>query len=181
MSTTNGDRAQPGRCPLCGEQLYGWIALPPAGAATVGVPVDQAELQRIIDRCENCGVAMERGRTVDLGAEWEAVCRPGEPGRREITIPNRTSLQAWIGEVGWAAIDSYPGRLIHTAASLELLAEHNGQALEKTRSPVSRRAQGWMWQTLLNGLTFHPNFARELAAVACGRPLPAAACDSRST
>jgi hypothetical protein len=32
------------------------------------------------------------------------------------------------------------------------------------------RNQGWMWQTLLNGLTFHPNFAREVRA---GRLRPA--------
>jgi hypothetical protein len=162
-SATNGDRAEPGPCPLCGEQLYGWIALP-TGPATVGVPVDEEELARIIDRCENCGVALERRRAVDLADEWEAVCRPGEPGKREITIPNRTSLQAWIGEVGWAAIDRYPGRLIHTPASLELLAEHNGHRLGALRWPVWGRNQPWMWQTLLNGLTFHPNFARELRA-----------------
>jgi hypothetical protein len=162
--TTNGNEAEPGSCPLCGQQLYGWIALPPAGTTSVGEPVTEDQLQRILDRCENCGVAVERRRDIDLADEWEAVCRPGEPGRREIAIPNRTSLQAWIGEVGWAAIDRYPGRLIHTPASLELLAERNGEALERTRWPVSRRAQAWMWQTLLNGLTFHPNFARELRA-----------------
>jgi hypothetical protein len=170
MSATNGDRAAPGACPLCQRQLYGWIALPPAGGPAVGEQVTEAELQRIVDRCENCGVALERRRAVDLEAEWEAVCRPGEPGRREIAIPNRTSLQAWIGEVGWAAIDRYPGRLIHTPASLELLAGHNGQDIERTRSPISRRSQAWMWQTLLNGLTFHPNFAREVRA---GRLRPA--------
>ena len=161
---TNGNQAEPGSCPLCGHPLYGWIALPPVGTASVGEPIAEEELQRILDRCEHCGVAVERRREVDLADEWEAVCRPGEAGTREIAIPNRTSLQAWIGEVGWAAIDRYPGRLIHTPASLELLAEHNGQALERTRSPVSRRAQAWMWQTLLNGLTFHPNFAREVRA-----------------
>ena len=48
----------------------------------------------MIDRCESCGVAVEREREVDLAAEWEAVCRPGEPGAREISIPNRASLQA---------------------------------------------------------------------------------------
>jgi hypothetical protein len=161
--SSNGERPGPGPCPLCEQPLYGWIALPPAGSEVVGVPIAEGALQ-VIDRCESCGVAVERERTVDLAAEWEAVCRPGDAGRREITIPNRTSLQAWIGEVGWAAIDRYPGRLIHTPASLELLAERNGQALERTRSPVSRRAHVWMWQTLLNGLTFHANFARELRA-----------------
>jgi hypothetical protein len=163
LASSNGERPEPGSCPLCGQQLYGWIALPASGGPVVGVPEDEDGL-RIIDRCENCGVAVERRRAVDLAAEWEAVCRPGEPGRREIAIPNRESLQAWNGEVGWAAIERYPGRLIHSPESLGLLAERNGQALVRTRSPVSRRAQAWMWQTLLNGLTFHANFAREVRA-----------------
>ncbi len=165
VALTNGRGAEPGRCPLCGQQLYGWVALPPAGAeASIGLPLDDAAHERVIDRCENCGVAVERGREVDLADEWEAVCRPGEPGAREISLPNRKSLQAWIGEVGWAAIDRYPGRLLHTPASLQLLAEQNDYALDRTHSPISRRAQAWMWQTLLNGLTFHPNFAREVRA-----------------
>ena len=168
--SSNGDFPRPGPCPLCGSQLYGWIILPQAGGAVVGVPVAEREAERVVDRCESCGVAVERGRPVDLGAEWGAVCRPGETGRREISIPNRASLQAWIGEVGWAAIDRYPGRLFHTPASLRLLAERNGEALESTRTPISRRAQAWMWQTLLNGLTFHANFAREVRA---GRLRPA--------
>lgn len=157
--------SEPGSCPLCGRPLYGWIALSPAGeaSASIGLPLDDTR-ERVIDRCESCGVAVERGRGLDLRAEWETVCRPGEPGSRAISIPNRASLQAWIGEGGWAAIDRCPGRLIHTPASLELLAEHNGHALDRVRSPSSRRAQGWMWQTLLNGLTFHPNFAREVRA-----------------
>ena len=36
--------------------------------------------------------------------------------------------------------------------------------LDRVRTPVTRRAQAWMWQTMLNGLTFHPNFAREVRA-----------------
>jgi hypothetical protein len=167
MSALRSQRGpvEPGACPLCGQPLYGWIALPPVGGNTgIGLPIGEVEHERVIDRCENCGVALERDRDVDLTAEWEAVCRPGEPGMRQISIPSRLSLQAWIGEVGWAGIDHYPGRLIHTPASLELLAKRNAYAVERTRSPVSRRAQAWMWQTMLNGLTFHPNFAREVRA-----------------
>ena len=156
--------AKPSACPLCGEQLYGWIALPGAGDAPIGAPVAPSDLSRIVDRCENCGVAVERARDIDVVDEWEAVCRPGETDGREVSIPNRASLQAWIGEVGWAAIELYPGRLLHTPASLELLAERNGYVLERRRTPVSRRGQAWMWQTLLNGLTFHVNFAREVRA-----------------
>ena len=79
-------------------------------------------------------------------------------------IPNRASLQAGIGVEGLGGDRALPGRLIHTPRSLELLAERNGHSIERRRGAPSRRAQAWMWQTLLNGLTFHPNFARELRA-----------------
>lgn len=149
---------QPGPCPLCGQPLFGWISLPPLTAA----PDEGAE--RIVDRCENCGVALERGREVDLIAEWEAVCRPGSDGGREIAVPNRSSWQAGLAAQGWAAIDLSPGRLLLNRPSLELLARRNGHRLERTGTPVWGPNQAWMWQTLLNGLTFHPNFAREARA-----------------
>jgi hypothetical protein len=159
-------------CPLCGNPLYGWLTLAPAsGDASVGMPLSaHPEDERVLDRCEECGVAIEHGREVDLGDEWEAVCRPAEGGGREISVPNRASLQASIGAGGWAAIELSPGRLLFTPRSLELLAERNGHELAKIEWPLWGRAQAWMWQTLLNGLTFHPNFAREVRA---GRLRPA--------
>jgi hypothetical protein len=151
-----------GPCPLCGEPLYGWLALPPATAqASVGMPVEQQDRgERVIDRCESCGVALERGRELDLAREWRLVA--GEPDR--IVTPNRASLQAWIGVEGWTGFDRGAGSLLLTPASLELLAHRNGERLGAVRTPVSWHSQAWMWQTLLNGLTFHPNFARELRA-----------------
>ena len=163
--SSNGASRQPGTCPLCDSRLYGWVALPPRSATVgVGVPLAESEHDRILDRCERCGVAVERGREVDLVEEWEAVCRPADGGARSIAIPNRASLQAWVGEGGWAAIDAFPGRLIHSPDSLERLAARNDHSLERRRTPVRRRPQGWMWQTMLNGLTFHRNFAREVRA-----------------
>ena len=153
-----------GACPLCGEQLFGWIAMPPPGDdAGVGERVEP-DRERVLDRCENCGVALEHGREVDVATEWEAICRPGEGGDSLISIPDRGSLQAWFGEFGWAALDRYPGRLVLSAPSLERLAAINGHTLSDSRTPRTRRAQAWMWQTLLNGLTFHRNFAREVRA-----------------
>ncbi len=153
-------------CPLCGEPLYPWVGLPARGteAVSVGEPLPDEQAERIIVRCENCTVAVERGREVDLGAEWEAICRPGDHGTRRIESPDRASIQAAIGVGGWAAIDLYPGRLIHTRRSLEVLAERNGQELEALGWPPVGANQAWMWQTLINGLTFHPNFAREVRA-----------------
>lgn len=159
-------------CPLCGQPLYGWIALPPASAEpSIGMPVAESDAaERVIDRCESCGVAIEHGLEVDLAAEWEAVQAPSGNGRPAISVPNRASVQAAIGVQGWAAIDLSPGRLLLTPRSLELLAQRNGARLEPLRWPLWGRHQGWMWQTLLNGLTFHPNFAREVRA---GRLRPA--------
>lgn len=161
-------------CPLCGRPLYGWIALPPASAdASIGMPLEEsAEGERVIDRCESCGVALEHDGDLDLTAEWEAILGAGAGGRGAVSIPNRASLQAAIGVEGWAAIELSPGRMLLTPRSLELLAERNGQALDPRRSPLCGRQQAWMWQTLVNGLTFHPNFAREVRA---GRLRPSTA------
>jgi len=137
--------------------------LPPASAEpSVGMPMNGlSEQERVVDRCENCGVAVERGAEIDLAAEWRAA---GAAAGDALGTPNRASLQAWIGVEGWAGFDRSPGRLLLSPASLELLAERNGEAPGRVRTPVSRRGQAWMWQTLLNGLTFHPNFAREVRA-----------------
>jgi hypothetical protein len=152
----NGSGAIHAPCPLCGEPLYGWIAVaPPAGE------------ERVLVRCENCGAVVEPGAEVDLPEEWAAVRTGGG-----VSIPNRGSLQAAIGLDGWAAIDLAPGRLLMTRRSLELLAERNRSRLDSVHTPQRRRSQAWMWQTLLNGLTFHPNFARELRA---GRLRPSTA------
>lgn len=152
-----------GPCPLCGKPLYGWIALAPLAAdASIGMPIPSRPDDRIIDRCESCGAAVERGRELDLVAEWEALCRPAPGGGREVAAPNRASLQAAIGVEGWAAIELSPGWLLLTPQSLELLAQRNGERLDPIRWPGWGGAQAWMWQTLLNGLTFHPNFAREV-------------------
>jgi hypothetical protein len=161
-------------CPLCGRPLYGWIALPAtSGGATVGMPLgSDPRSERVIDRCEHCGVALEHGRTVDLASEWAAIDRSPGHGDGGIALPNRASLQAAIGVEGWAGIGRGPGSLLLTPRSLELLGERTGHELASVRTPVSFRAQAWMLQTMLNGLTFHPNFAREVRA---GRLRPASA------
>jgi hypothetical protein len=157
-----GDAA-PGACPVCGEPVYGWTVVDPPGA-------DSAPT--VLDRCENCGTVVERGVTVDLDAEWRAALATAAPGGREMSVPNRGSLQAALGLDGWAALDLAPGRLLLNRRGLELLAERAGQRLESVRTPPTRRSLAWMWQTLENGLTFHANFAREWRA---GRLRPSTA------
>jgi hypothetical protein len=152
----------PGACPVCGEPLYGWTIVDPPGTASSAT---------VLDRCENCGTVVERGVAVDLDAEWQAALATGGDGP-EVAIPNRGSLQAALGLDGWAALDLAPGRLLVNRRGLELLAQRAGDRLASVRTPPTRRALGWMWQTLLNGLTFHANFAREWRA---GRLRPATA------
>jgi hypothetical protein len=156
-----------GRCPLCDGPLFGWIAVPARPEdASVGVPVQERSEDRVLDRCESCGVALERGATVDAKREWAALAAGGEP----FAVANRASLQAALGEAGWAGLAHAPGQLVLTPRALELLAELAGAGPVSTRFPAFGRSQAWMWQTLLNGLTFHANFAREVRA---GRLRPA--------
>jgi hypothetical protein len=157
-----GDAA-PGACPVCGEQLYGWTVVDPPGTASSPT---------VLDRCENCGTVVERGAAVDLDAEWRAVLGTAVAEGGEISIPNRGSVQAALGLDGWAALDLAPARLLMNRRGLELLAERAGRHLESVRTPPTRRSLAWMWQTLLNGLTFHANFGREWRA---GRLRPSTA------
>jgi hypothetical protein len=163
-AANGGAAGASGGCPVCGEALYGWtvVAPPTSGAAPPRV---------VLDRCENCGTVVERGAVVDLDAEWRAIVASGDSADA-VSVPNRGSLQAALGLDGWAAIDLAPGELLVTRRSLELLAERTGHGLGSVGTPPSRRGLVWMWQTLLNGLTFHANFAREWRA---GRVRPATA------
>jgi len=154
-------------CPLCGSPLYGWLTLPAPGAhATVGRPVDEAEGGvRVLERCEACGAGVERGPApVDLEAEAEGLAKTLESGDVVLAAPNRASWQASLGGGGWAGVDQRTGRLLLSPAALRLLAERTGREITDPACPPLGRNQGWMWQTLVNGLTFHPNFAREVRA-----------------
>nr|MBA2240288.1 hypothetical protein [Solirubrobacterales bacterium] len=131
------------------------------------MPLPDDADETIVDRCEDCGVALPRGRDVNLERELAAITsrgKQGEPGAELVQAPNRASWQASIGLEGWAAIREAPGLLLLTPSSLDLLARGAGRSLGRISSPATRRAQRWIWQTLLNGLTFYPNFAREVRA-----------------
>jgi hypothetical protein len=154
-----------GRCPLCGEPLYGWATLPGEGEpASVGRRVAPEAGTRVLDRCEECGVVVERGRELDLGAELVALSGPGAGGKITIDCANRASLQAFLGGAAWAPLDRLPGRLALTPRSLELLAERNGYQLGEISFPPTGRSMAWMWQTIVNALTLRNNFARDMLA-----------------
>jgi hypothetical protein len=156
-----------GECPACGGPLYAWVKAHPTDAG-------RAE-ETLLDRCESCGLAVARDSPVHpaSGADARGAAereldrlfeRSGNGARGEFRLPNRGSLQAAIGEGSWAALELPERPLILTPRALESLLGRSGGALERVRFPIVGRNQRWMWQTLMNALTFHPNFAREALA-----------------
>ena len=140
-------------CPACGEPLYGWVKLDDR-ATGAGY---------VVDRCEECGLAVTRG-VPEPEAVFESARRGLRPGATiEMRLPNRASWQAGIGGDRWGALDLPTQRLHVTPRSLALLLERHGLEAVRTRQPPVGRNQVWMWQTLLNGFTFHTNFARDVA------------------
>ena len=104
----------------------------------------------MLERCENCGLGLERGRDPALEPAGE---------RNVITVANRRSWQAGLGGSHWAAIEPGERDTYATPESLSLLFEKRGLEPQRVRQSIMGRNQIWMWQTLLNGLTFHDNFA----------------------
>jgi hypothetical protein len=155
------------RCPLCGGRAYPWIGIPlPGSQATVGLtsPVDPedpaaGESARLIDRCQDCAAGIEKGVEIDLEAELERLTVSHDGAERTLIAPNRASWQAAIGGDGWAALADWEGHLLLTPRGMELLLERSGLARERPAFPPWGANQRWMWQTLLNGITLHPNFA----------------------
>jgi hypothetical protein len=160
------------RCPLCGARAYPWIAVPlPGSGATVGLasPVDPDDPDagrraRLVDRCEDCATGIEQGPEIDLDAELERVTVSADGGERTVIAPSRASWQAALGGDGWAALAEWPGRLLLTPRGLELLLERTGMEAARPAFPPWGANQRWFWQTVLNGITLHPNFATEVLA-----------------
>ena len=83
-----------------------------------------------------------------------------------------TMLQRWLREQGVPCAGDRAVTLAHVTMGLAmgLLAERTNTDVGEIEFPPLGPNQGWMWQTILNGLTFHPNFARDVRA---GRLRPA--------
>jgi hypothetical protein len=140
-------------CPACGEPLYGWVKVDDRATGA----------SYVVDRCEECGLGVTRGVP-----EPEAVFQSAREGLRpgstiEMRLPNRASWQAGIGGDRWGALELPTQRLQVTPRALALLLRRHGLEAVRTRQPAMGRNQPWMWQTLLNGFTFHTNFARDVA------------------
>jgi hypothetical protein len=158
-AVTLEEGAAPGaaRCPACGEPLFVWIETEGWGPRE----------DQIIDRCENCGLIASRDAVPDSDAAAAQLLgrgsgNGGDPtGAVVVRAPNASSLQAWLGAGNWAAL--HPGdplQLKPTPRAAELLAARRGLEVERIRHlPTPGIAA--MWQTLLNLLTFHRDFAAE--------------------
>jgi len=144
------------RCPACSEPLFVWVETEGWGPRE----------DQVIDRCENCGLAVARDAvpTPDAAASvllGEAAAAQGrDPGRVTVRSANAASLQAWLGAENWAALRPGEFGLEPTPRAAELLLRRRGLALIRVRHLASK-GMASMWQTLLNLLTFHRDFATE--------------------
>jgi hypothetical protein len=154
--------ADPGaaRCPACGEPLFVWVETEGWGPRE----------DQVIDRCENCGLAVARDATHGLDAAEELFGSAGPNGNGAarpqplvVRAPNSVSLQAWLGAENWAALRPGDRSLKPSPQSAELLAAERGLRVTKLRFPVAA-GMASMWQTLLNLLTFHRDFASQAAS-----------------
>ena len=126
----------------------------------------------MIDRCENCGLVVARDDVPDSETAAAALFgagaagangNGGAPAGRALAVraPNASSLQAWLGAENWAAL--HPGdplQLKPTPRAAELLAAKGGLDVTGIRFAATPGIAS-MWQTLLNLLTFHRDFATE--------------------
>ena len=141
------------RCPACGEPLFAWLETEGWGPRE----------DQVIDRCENCGLVAARGAvpapdaavSVLLGQDGAAASGPVV-----VTAANAASLQAWLGAENWAALRPGEFGLEPTPKAAELLLGRRGMRVARVRH-LAGKGMASMWQTLLNLLTFHRDFATE--------------------
>jgi hypothetical protein len=119
----------------------------------------------VIDRCENCGLVVVRGvvPTSDEAAERLLADGKSGNGRVAIRVANAASLQTWLGAENWAALRPGGTPLEPTPRAASLLLARRGLEIRRVRHLVGP-GMASMWQTLLNLLTFHRDFASEAAS-----------------
>jgi hypothetical protein len=140
------------RCPACGEPLFVWVE-----TYGYGKREDQ-----VIDRCENCGLVVARGAipTPDHAVDILLSGSEQHDGRVAIRAENAASLQAWLGAENWAALRPAGRGIEPTPRAASLLLARRGFEVRRVRH-LARPGMATMWQTLLNLLTFHRDFASE--------------------
>jgi hypothetical protein len=149
-------------CPACGATLYGWTA--------AHNPLERGH-KIVIDRCENCGLAVTRAEAPpDADAELEPLLEAGPDGVVRLRAPNRRSFQGGIGGAQWAGLEPEIRRLHLGPRSAELLLERRGLEVRQITTPFCREGRQGMLQTFLNAFTLRDNFLRNARA---GRITPA--------
>jgi hypothetical protein len=143
------------RCPACGEPLFVWIE-----TYGYGRREDQ-----VIDRCENCGLVLVRGEipTPDAAVERLLSDAQQRDGFAAFRAANAASLQTWLGAENWAALRPGGHGLEPTRRAASLLLARRGLRIRRIRH-LAGPGMASMWQTLLNLLTFHRDFASEAAS-----------------
>ncbi len=144
--------AAPGgaRCPACGEPLFVWVETEGWGPRE----------DQVIDRCENCGLVVPREAVPSPDDAVAQLLGAHGNGSNVFRAPNAASLQAWLGAENWAALRPADVALLPSPRAAELLLAKRGLRATRIRHLASA-GMASMWQTLLNLLTFHRDFASE--------------------
>ena len=137
-------------CPACGKPLFVWVETEGWGPRE----------DQVIDRCENCGLAVARDAVPSATEAITQLLGASGNGRNVFRAPNAASLQAWLGAENWAALRPGDGVLKPSPRSAELLLAKRGLEVRRIRH-LATAGMASMWQTLLNLLTFHRDFASE--------------------
>jgi hypothetical protein len=155
VSLEAGAAAEAPRCPACGEPLFVWLE-------TLGYGPRE---DQIVDRCENCGLAVARDAVPSPERAIDELLRDNSESREGITLraANAASLQAWLGAENWAALRPGGSDIRPTPRAAGLLLGRRGLLVTRVRY-LAVAGMAAMWQTLLNLLTFHRDFAAEALA-----------------
>jgi hypothetical protein len=155
VSLEEGARPGGARCPADGEPLFVWIE-------TYGYGKREDE---VVDRCEACGLAVPRDSVPSPDRAVDELLGQADRRGERITVrtQNAASLAAWLGAENWAALAPGDSNIQPTPRAVRLLFAKRGLQVRRIRHrAVAGMAS--MWQTLLNLLTFHRDFASEAAS-----------------
>ena len=143
--------AAPGsvRCPACDEPLFVWVETEGWGPRE----------SQVIDRCENCGLVVARESAGDAASAATGLLSRLADGQA-VRSANPASVQAWLGAENWAALRPGDHALHLSPRAAELLARQRELPAPQVRQLPAASIAG-MWQTLLNLVTFHRDFAPE--------------------
>src|SRR5262249_30874485 len=141
------------RCPADGEPLFVWIE-------TYGYGKREDE---VVDRCEACGLVVPRNSVPSPDQAVDELLGRAKPRgeRTAVRTANAASLQAWLGAENWAALAPGDPDIKPTPRAARLLFARRGLQVRRIRHLAVAGMSG-MWQTLLNLLTFHRDFAPQV-------------------